>query len=291
MKIFQIILLLIPILAYSQAQNNNVITDTTTIIGIVNEDWWISKEIMITCIGTTEKMIQKGTLVVVSGVYNCPKSNSFDKKPFYKIYVNVAPDSFDNNEYFIEPEKLNLPVDNYYKQILAITSENLVIFRNNALKKSQELYKESVILYKNDVNNALKFVDNCKSKGLAVLDWSYHDESDYTEGTSAKVTIYNPTLKTIKYIWFTFVGFNAVDDKVFDNFKRSSNITVQGIGPIEPETNADYNFDYVWHTDLVETAKITLIKIQYMDSSIKTIKNPKEIMMDKKTKGLLFKEK
>jgi hypothetical protein len=53
------------------------------------------------------------------------------------------------------------------------------------------------------------------------------------------------------------------------------------VGPIEPEASGSYDFDYVWHSDLVEEAKITSIKIQYMDGSVKTITSIGSVMLEK----------
>lgn len=122
-----------------------------------------------------------------------------------------------------------------------------------------------------------KFLKNGRIKGLTLLVSVIYDESEYTEGTSAKFVVYNPTQKTIKYLWFTVVGFNPVGDKVIDRVKGVSNITLKGVGPIEKDESGTYEFDYVWFTDMVETFKIISIKVQYMDNTIKTISNVKEI--------------
>jgi len=95
---------------------------------------------------------------------------------------------------------------------------------------------------------------------------------------------------TIKYLWFTFVGYNAVDDKIIDRKRGSSNITVKAIGPIKPDESGSYDYTYVWFTDLVETAVISNIKVQYMDGTFKTISNPKEIMLKKDLYNLIFED-
>ena len=63
---------------------------------------------------------------------------------------------------------------------------------------------------------------------------------------------------------------------------------MKGVGPIKPEENGTYEYKYVWFTDLVETAKILSIKIQYMDGSFKTVVNPKEIMLTKNLLDILL---
>lgn len=95
-----------------------------------------------------------------------------------------------------------------------------------------------------------------------------------TEGyssTGAYFKIFNASKKTIKYIWFTFAGENAVNDLV-----RLSNgsyyTTAKGIGPLESYGVSTWSFDYVWFTDIVEYLRISTVKIQYMDGSVKTVK-------------------
>ena len=61
--------------------------------------------------------------------------------------------------------------------------------------------------------------------------------------------------------------------------KGVKNITVKSIGPIKPDESGLYTFEYVWYTDIVETAKITNIKIQYMDGTFKTITVPDKVIM------------
>jgi hypothetical protein len=99
------------------------------------------------------------------------------------------------------------------------------------------------------------------------------DESEYTEGTSLNISVYNPTKKTIKYIWLTIAGFNPVGDKYRNNIIKTC------VGPIEPKGSASYTFTYAWFTDLVVKCSLLSIKVQYMDGTFKTINKEKEITL------------
>ena len=134
---------------------------------------------------------------------------------------------------------------------------------------------------KNDFDELLDFVKKCSPKGICILDYSIYDESENTDGTSFRVQVLNPTKKTIKYIWFSIIGYNPVGDKVFERSKQSSSITLKAVGPIEPDKNGTYNFEYAWFTDLVETVKIAQVKVQYMDGSIKIISETNTVKMPK----------
>lgn len=143
------------------------------------------------------------------------------------------------------------------------TVKNNFLYHTLSLSK----YRESQYLSKfaEELNSYSKY-------GVAIPVFSVYDESEYTDGTSVRFRVYNPTKnKTIKYITFNFVGYNAVDDPVSSRGKIT--MTRKGIGPIGPEEDALYEFDYVWFTDNVEYAKIKSVIVQYTDGTSKTITN------------------
>jgi hypothetical protein len=265
--------LTIPTVSLCQTEFEKILTDSTSAVGVVFEDCFVGKSVGTYCINDVDKNLVKGTPIIISGVLNCKKSYSDDIIQYYRIIHN-------DNTYFIEKEKLKT-FDGYYEQIEAMPSEKANAFEKHAIYIAQ-------IMYKGNTKNALDFLDNCKPKGLSVLSWSTYDESEYTEGTSAKIKVYNPTSKTIKYLWFTFIGYNPVDDKIVDRKRGTSSITVKGVGPIKPDESGSYEYTYVWFTDLVATAKVSNIKVQYMDGSIKNITNPKEIMLPQKLYDVIF---
>ncbi|WP_185288015.1 hypothetical protein [Chryseobacterium lactis] len=99
--------------------------------------------------------------------------------------------------------------------------------------------------------------------------------TDNISATGASFKILNLSKKTIKYIWFTVAGKNAVEDLVKSD--GSFYKTLRGIGPVEPHAGGSWSFDYVWLTDIIQTLKISTIKIQYMDGTFKTIKYNEEM--------------
>lgn len=113
------------------------------------------------------------------------------------------------------------------------------------------------------LKQATDFYERAKQQGAAV-DWTCYDESEYTDGTSFKFEFTNLAKKRVKYVNIAFRGYNAVDDPV------GGVISKQCVGPIEPDESATYRFEYAWFTDVVEYAKITSLRVQYMDGSVKT---------------------
>ncbi len=111
------------------------------------------------------------------------------------------------------------------------------------------------------------FIDTEKY-GLGFI--KYNATEGYSS-TGAYFEIFNPSKKTIKYIWFTVAGENAVNDLV--RLPNGSYYkTLKGIGPIGSYETGAWSFDYVWFTDIVEYLRISTIKIQYMDGSVRTVK-------------------
>lgn len=121
------------------------------------------------------------------------------------------------------------------------------------------------------IDAGIKILKSYKRFPISIKSWSIFDSSEYTDGTGAEFTFYNPTKKTIKYIYPTVIGYNAVDDKIGSK-------TLTCIGPIEPEGFCSYTFDYVWMTDLVKNAKISNLKIQYKDGTTRTITRPSQVV-------------
>ncbi len=112
--------------------------------------------------------------------------------------------------------------------------------------------------------------------GIVIDYWDWGYESDYSYSTYCNVTISNTGNKTIKYIWFDFIAYDAVEERLTSFGKRVEK--VKGIGPIETGFSGTYNFDSVFHSRVVETMSIASITIQYMDGTKKTIADPKKIM-------------
>lgn len=194
----------------------------------------------------------KKQLLTLTGQKTC--SNG---KKYYEVY-------FKGTQCFVNSD---------YMLVLDETLEKL----NNIDTTSQRLIRlraedSSIEWYNLEVDKANALFKKCQASGIAIIDSEVYDESEYTSGTGYKINFFNTSAKTIKYISFTLTGYNAVDDVV-------STKTVKGIGPIAKDQNGEYNFNYVWHTDIVQTVKISSIKIQYMNGTFKTIAKPKESML------------
>lgn len=246
------LIVLLPLLAFGQVKY--------LIFGVVNGNVPVKSVID----GNHDVYLDDETLVIVS---------SFIKDK----YGNVFEVYYKNRKLYINPDFLKINKEDQKAFDTWDASELDSI-------KSKASYAADVI-YRNDLKKAFAFLDNTKTKGLAVLNWSYYDESEYTSGTSAKIEVYNPAKKTIKYIWFSFVGYNAVGDVV--SSKGQTIRTMKAVGPIKEKETGSYEFSYVWFSDLVQTAKLKAIKIQYMDGTFKLVPIPSSIILPKNLYNIL----
>lgn len=138
---------------------------------------------------------------------------------------------------------------------------------NSNVKSSLAIQVDEYEKLDNEFVESLRPLVATTKYGLGII--TYRPTGDeYSTGATFK--IYNPSKKTIKYIWFTVGGENPVGDLV--GSKGNYYKTVKGIGPVESNGIAEWDFQYLWYTNIVETLRITTIKIQYMDNTVKTLK-------------------
>ena len=57
---------------------------------------------------------------------------------------------------------------------------------------------------------------------------------------------------------------------------------LRGIGPIAPGETASYSKDYMWMTDVVESFRISSIKLEYTDGSSKVVSDVKSIRISER---------
>jgi len=212
------------------------------------------------------EILKPNTELILYGYVNC---DGIGKTEYYKV--------FHNGFYFINKSEVNISVE-----------EDLYLRSINA---DQELILSEMIL-----EQTRKTLDDLKKKtqpvvnkykqmgiknGILIKKSNVFDQSEYTDGTGYSFTPINTSKKAIKYIWVTIKGINPVNDIVGSK-------TLKCIGPLEPNNEAEYSFDYTWYTDTVETCKIASIKIQYMDGSIKQIVNAESLILSESLYDIMY---
>ena len=97
-------------------------------------------------------------------------------------------------------------------------------------------------------------------------------------GIDLDVDVTNTSSKTIKYLSITAQAYNAVGDAVRGDISRSSFFKGLDTGPYAPnETTASGTWSNAWYGYSIRCARVTRIKITYMDNSIRSFPNTSSI--------------
>jgi hypothetical protein len=231
------------------------------VAGIARQYKFMGKSLSTSCYTGSDKMLDAATLLVVAGYETCKRSYS-EPKGFYVVFQGLQ-------KYYIAEADLELS-EQEAESVKSLSEEQKAPF-------SKQAEISAIYLRKQKVSEVLDTLKRHKKHGLTVVSSAIADVSEHTEGTSFSIEVLNQAEKSIKYVWFTVVGYNAVGDPV--RSRSGASATVKGIGPIAPGASASYEWDYLWHTDIVETFKIPKIKIQYMDGSFREVQNIKAITL------------
>lgn len=81
----------------------------------------------------------------------------------------------------------------------------------------------------------------------------------------------NRSPKTIKYLYWTGTAYNAVDDPVYCDIRRTSSYKGQDVGPVETGEQGGGVWDCVVYNHSADTLKLSNISITYMDGSTLSI--------------------
>jgi len=253
-----IVALVLPAVSWAQETSSGPEQQDHFLIGVIADGSIGGESLSEFCTESDSHYFEAKTVVFVLGKKDCSTAYSA-AKPFLEV-------AWRGKTYFIDADKVTF--DEPYKTRM----DNLDGAGWAAAR--EEGLTGSMLVRRNELEKALKALEGTKPQGLAVVSWAVVDESEYTNGTGVRIAVYNPTKKTIKYIWFTIVGINAVDDAV------GGPRTVKAIGPLDADASGEYRFEYVWPTDIVESAKFRQIKVQYMDGSQKVITRPGDVVLD-----------
>lgn len=142
---------------------------------------------------------------------------------------------------------------------------NYLVYPCAIYQKIRTLYTDQAA-YKDAYDFTSSVIDFYDKHPLVIERSGCYDMSEYTDGTGYRITFYNGSKKTVKYVYLTVQAYNSVDDPVGRPLSRRC------IGPIYSGDGASYDFEYLWFTDVVDYTKITSLKVQYMDNSVRAFK-------------------
>ena len=105
-------------------------------------------------------------------------------------------------------------------------------------------------------------------------------------GVSVVLNLTNTGTKTIKYAYFTFCPYNAVNDIVSDSISGKSEKLGTCTGPIGPnETKSGILWENLWYNHSIQMVRIKEVTLEYMDGSKETIPSSAIEIVNKKSGG------
>lgn len=103
-----------------------------------------------------------------------------------------------------------------------------------------------------------------------IVESKWHDNEAFNGYFGVKTYFYNASNKDIKYVTFTYVPYNKVNDAVTDEFGISE-VSKKVTGPIAADSLNGVIFDGLWKDSTVYSIKITKISVIFIDETTETI--------------------
>ena len=172
--------------------------------------------------------------VIQKNDYNFNSNNIFSKLITNEIAYYAKWNKNEKRNYSIEIEvktdaNISLIIKDYSKNKTE-EEEGLILDKRNREEEESRLKQQK------------ELVSKLNMSGLGILEYSAFDVSEYTEGTGFRISVFNPTKKVIKYISISFIGYNAVNDKVINRMMTSYTNSVRCVGPIKQYDDAEYEY-------------------------------------------------
>jgi hypothetical protein len=243
-------------------------SDSTLVLGEIIKKSYISKRITSFCSKEADLLLDEGVQLYVINKEICSNSDYKKKNIFYQVAYN-------GGLFYIESDRINLKTSFPEEEIKNMSSDKF---------NSWKLYvtSQSKILYVKEEDEANNYFNKAQRHGLVLLSWTMTQKGTLSNITGVRLNFYNPTNKIIKYITTKLIAYNPVGDEIIDRNNKTSIVTVKSIGPLRPQEVGSYDFSNLWYSNLIESAKIINIKVEYMDGSVKTINSISEITAPKR---------
>lgn len=211
------------------------------------------------CDNYGKKHVNRGEEVLITGIKKCTDKGNIIKK-YYEVCIN-------GKLYYAEKNWLETE-ERLYETLEGLSPFQAFWLRIQTLRyEAEELEK--------DLAAAEVFLSSCESRGIVILNSSIFYSNEFTDTSSLEVEFYNPTNKIIKNIWLTSYALDAVGNKVAALKNQSGLINSQIEGHFKPNEINRIKIEKLWFNAVY--ARLSQIKLQYMDNSIKVIAQPSEV--------------
>lgn len=177
-----------------------------------------------------------------------------------------------------------------FKERVSLAKREIIRFKDSVsvvIKKNEKIKDSIAIVIRDSTLNVIrseadsirksmrKLVDKLGPRKTIIENWSFYPRSEYNDDIyDVLISVFNPFRKKIKYIDFTFYGYNPVDDPALDVRYKTHIRTVKGIGPIEPLDGSTYKFESFFYSSALHSVKLKSVKIIFFDGSSSVITDP-----------------
>lgn len=127
------------------------------------------------------------------------------------------------------------------------------------------------------VSLAEQYADRKEAGHPLVIRQAYTKTPNSAGGVDVFIDFVNLSDKTVKYVNWTAIPYNAVGDKVRGEISRRSEVKFLKTGPISPYEGTRGYWETLWYNYSIICMEITRLSIEYMDGSKKTYANRNSI--------------
>lgn len=103
-----------------------------------------------------------------------------------------------------------------------------------------------------------------------IVESEWHNHQAFNGYFGVKTYFYNASNKDIKYVTFTYVPYNQVNDSVTDE-RGESAVSKKVTGPIAADSLNTVIFDNIWKDGSISSVKVTEISVIFMDETTEVI--------------------
>ena len=156
------------------------------------------------------------------------------------------------------------------------------IKQNKTFKDYVEIWRDSLALH-NELTNLdatkvnlyryIQYKTEIKKEAPYGFIESWGWDLNSADGVEPYFSFYNTSEKTIKYVDFYFILYNAVGDKCYLKYDKSYTGHVRGVGPVEADSSGSWNWERATHYTTSDASEMKIVKIviTYMDKTVRTL--------------------
>jgi hypothetical protein len=143
------------------------------------------------------------------------------------------------------------------------------------IERSLDVYAELSRLdgsnpeYKTKVDELSTALKRQRARQILRIHRFYTTEPNSAGGVDVGIVFTNPSPKTIKYLRWSAVPYNAVNDVVQDELGRGPSVSGRATGPVRPgQRYGDSTiWSNMWYNSTIVRAELRSIDIEYMDGT------------------------